>query len=358
MHSLLERQIRRYLKDPSATPPGWQDFIAAVDAAYRQADTDRQLIEHSLELMSQELTERNRVLEREKAEQTALIEKLEIAQSQLVQSEKMASIGQLAAGVAHEINNPVGFISSNVGTMEQYLKDIFSILAAYEQAETAPSAPADACAPVKALKDKLDYAYLKEDISSLIEETRDGVSRVKKIVEDLKYFSHADDAEWKWADLHKGLDSTLNVVWNELKYKAEVVKEYGALPEVECLPGQLNQVFMNLLVNAAHAIGERGKITVRTGAENGGVWIEVADTGCGIPPENLKRIFDPFFTTKPAGKGTGLGLSLSYGIVQKHHGKFEVNSEVGKGTTFRVCLPLQQPAPPADAAHAGKSGAR
>jgi two-component system, NtrC family, sensor kinase len=343
MHNLLERQIRRHLGNPAALPQGWAEFIAAVEAAYKQADADRKLIEHSLELMSQELTERNRVLEREKTEQAALIKKLEIAQGQLVQSEKMASIGQLAAGVAHEINNPVGFISSNVGTMEQYLKDIFSILAAYEQAETAPGAPADACAAVKTLKDKLDYAYLKEDISNLIEETRDGVSRVKKIVEDLKYFSHADDTEWKWADLHKGFDSTLNVVWNELKYKAEVVKQYGKLPDVECLPGQINQVFMNLLVNAAHAIGERGTVTIRTGAENDSVWIEVADTGCGIPPENLKRIFDPFFTTKPAGKGTGLGLSLSYGIVQKHHGKFDVTSEVGKGTTFRVCLPLKQP---------------
>jgi two-component system, NtrC family, sensor kinase len=357
MHSLLERQIRRHLGNQAVLPPGWAGFIGAVEAAYKQADTDRKLIEHSLELMSQELTERNRALEhdlqdrqrfsealqREKAEQAALIEKLEIAHHQLVQSEKMASIGQLAAGVAHEINNPVGFISSNVGTLERYLKNVFLILKAYERVETLPGAHQDVCDAVKALKEQVDYAYLQEDIFRLIDETRDGVSRVKKIVEDLKYFSHVDDTEWKWADLHKGFDSTLNVVWNELKYKAEVVKEYGPLPEVECLPGQINQVFMNLLVNAAHAIGERGTITIRTGTEDGGVWVEVADTGCGIAPENLKRVFDPFFTTKPVGKGTGLGLSLSYGIVQKHNGQFEVKSEIGKGATFRVHLPLKQP---------------
>jgi signal transduction histidine kinase len=174
-------------------------------------------------------------------------------------------------------------------------------------------------------------------------ETKDGVARVAKIVQDLKDFSHVDEAEWQWADLHKGLDSTLNVVWNELKYKAEVVKEYGELPVVECLPFQINQVFMNLLVNAAHAIEERGTITLRTGTAGDEVWIEVADTGSGIPPENLGRIFDPFFTTKPVGKGTGLGLSLSYGIMQKHHGRIEVTSEPGRGTTFRIVLPGRQP---------------
>ncbi|MDH4284272.1 MAG: ATP-binding protein, partial [Gallionellaceae bacterium] len=160
----------------------------------------------------------------------------------------------------------------------------------------------------------------------------------------LKDFSHVDAGEeWHYSDLRKGLDSTLNIVHNEIKYKADVVKEYGELPEVECLSSQLNQVFMNLLVNATHAIEERGTITIRTGQQGEEVWMEVADTGKGIKPEHLTKIFDPFFTTKPVGKGTGLGLSLSYSIVQKHHGRIEVESEVGKGTTFRVWLPVKQP---------------
>jgi signal transduction histidine kinase len=166
----------------------------------------------------------------------------------------------------------------------------------------------------------------------------------KVIVQSLKDFSHADVTdEWRFSSLRSGLDSTLNIVNNEIKYKAEVIREYGDIPDVECLPSQLNQVFMNLLVNAAHAIEEHGTITVRTGKERDEVWVDIVDTGHGIPPEHLQKIFDPFFTTKPVGKGTGLGLSLSYGIVQKHHGRFEVKSEVGRGTTFRVWLPVKQP---------------
>ena len=284
-----------------------------------------------------------RLLQQEKAEQQELIDKLHDAQNQLLQSEKMASIGQLAAGVAHEINNPIGYVNSNLGTLEKYLADLFAMLAAYEQAEPLLAADPAVAAHIQGLRDQLDIDFLKEDVVALMHESEEGISRVKKIVQDLKDFSHVDESEWQWVDLHKGLESTLNVVWNEIKYKAEVVKQFGDLPEVECLPSQLNQVFMNLLVNAAHAIDERGTITLRSGARDNEVWVEVADTGKGIPPENLTRIFDPFFTTKPVGKGTGLGLSLSYSIVQKHHGRIEVESEVGRGTLFRIVLPVRQP---------------
>ena len=268
--------------------------------------------------------------------------KLSDAQSKLIQSEKLASIGQLAAGVAHEINNPIGFIFSNFGTLEQYLEDLFQMLDAYEQAEASVSDSA-ALARIRSLKADLDIDYLKEDIPNLMRESRDGIQRVRKIVQDLKDFSRVDARqEWESVDLHAGIDSTLNIVNNEIKYKADVVKHYGALPEVQCLPSELNQVFMNLLVNAAHAItAERGTITISTGVDGPNVWVEVADTGAGIAQENLKRIFDPFFTTKPVGKGTGLGLSLSYGIVQKHSGRMEVHSELGVGTRFRVTLPIQ-----------------
>jgi len=301
-----------------------------------------------IELM-QLLTDSNRLLEKRGEEQQRLIEKLHQAQNQLLQSEKMASIGQLAAGVAHEINNPIGFINSNVGSLDRYLNNLFAVLDAYERAQAIIGPDVAECAAVNALKEQLDFAFLREDIFSLMHETKDGVDRVRKIVQDLKDFSHVDEAEWQWADLHKGLDSTLNVVNNEIKYKAEVVKEYGDLPPVECLPFQLNQVFMNLLVNSAHAIEDHGRITIRTGLDGENVWVEVEDSGKGIKPEHLARIFEPFFTTKPVGKGTGLGLSLSYGIVQKHHGRIEVKSEVGKGSIFRVVLPVRQPEPAAPA---------
>jgi signal transduction histidine kinase len=275
--------------------------------------------------------------------QRQLNKRLEEAQSQLLQAAKMASIGQLAAGVAHEINNPIGFVSSNVFTLESYLTQLFTLLDTYEQAMSHVSAQDINFIAVATVKEKIDFSFLKEDVFSLINESRGGLDRVKKIVQDLKDFSHIDQADWQLADLISGLESTLRVVWNEVKYKAEVRKEFAELPEIECLPGQINQVFMNLLVNAAQAIAEHGTITLRAGQDRDNVWVEVADTGQGIPAENLQHIFDPFFTTKPVGKGTGLGLSLSYGIIKKHHGRIEVTSRVGEGSNFRVWLPLRQP---------------
>ena len=287
-------------------------------------------------------------LQQEKAEQEILLKRLQETQNQLLQSEKMASIGQLAAGVAHEINNPVGYINSNVSSLKQYVQDLFTVLEAYQAGEKFIS-DQNTLDAIHAVKQKVDLEFLKRDILDLTRESQEGVLRVKQIVQDLKDFSHVDQGEWSCADLYTGLDSTLNIVHNELKYKAQVVKEYGDLPHIECLASQLNQVFMNLLVNAAHAIDDHGIITVRTGVDNntcgGGqwVWVQIADTGKGIAPEHLRRVFDPFFTTKPVGKGTGLGLSLSYGIVEKHGGHIEVISEPGRGSTFTVRLPVRQP---------------
>lgn len=276
------------------------------------------------------------------AELSEVNEKLSMAQQHLVQSEKLASIGQLAAGVAHEINNPIGYIFSNFGSLESYLGNLFDMLAAYEREETHISLP-DARTRLLSLKTEIDLDFLKEDIPVLMRESKEGIVRVRKIVQDLKDFSHVDAGqEWTWANLTRGIDSTLNVVNNEIKYKADVVRDYGDTPDVECLHSQISQVVMNLVVNAAHSIGdERGTITIRTGTSGSDVWFEVADNGSGIPKGILARIFDPFFTTKPVGKGTGLGLSLSYGIVQKHNGRMEVTSEVGQGTCFRVTLPIK-----------------
>lgn len=271
--------------------------------------------------------------------------KLQELQQQLLQSEKLSSIGQLAAGVAHEINNPIGYINSNLTSLMSYVKDLLALLALYEDLEIACN-DVSRSARIQAFKQQIDLSFLKGDVLDLLDESHEGAERVKKIVQDLKDFSHAGgDSDWQWADLHKCLESTLNIVHNETKYKAAVVKEFGAIPQIWCLPHQLNQVFMNLLVNAAHAIENEGTITIRTGAENDRVWVEVADTGKGIESEHFNKIFDPFFTTKPVGKGTGLGLSVSYNIVKKHHGEITLQSRVGEGSLFRVALPVGGGAP-------------
>ena len=280
---------------------------------------------------------------RRNQELTELNEKLSLAQAQLLQSEKLASIGQLAAGVAHEINNPISFVFSNFGTLQTYVDSLLRVLVRYEEAERFIADP-DVLRSIADLREQVDLAFLQDDVQVLMAESREGIERVRRIVQDLKDFSRVDaHQEWQWADLHQGIDSTLNIVNNEVKYKADIVKEYGDIPEVECLPSQINQVIMNIVVNGAQAIsGPRGRITVRTGTREDHVWIEIADTGCGIPPAIRSRIFDPFFTTKPVGTGTGLGLSLSYGIIQKHRGSIAVQSEEGAGTTFRIELPIRR----------------
>ena len=252
----------------------------------------------------------------------------------------MASIGQLAAGIAHEINNPIGFVNSNMSSLQGYVATLFDVIAQYEAAlREAPGL----AARVEEVRGQADLGFLQDDIGDLVGESLDGLKRVRDIVQALKDFSHVGETDWQVASLHAGLDSTLNIVANELKYKARIEKHYGELPQILCLASQLNQVFMNLLVNAGQAISSDGVISIRTGHAGDWVWVEIGDTGAGIPPEHLHRIFEPFFTTKAVGSGTGLGLSLSYGIVNKHGGRIEVASEVGQGTRFTVHLPLQPP---------------
>lgn len=267
------------------------------------------------------------------------------AQEQLLQSEKLASIGQLAAGVAHEINNPIGYVHSNLGSLQEYVGNLFALIDVYERAIRAPD-PHAMRLEIDATRERLDVDFISRDLPQLLTESRQGIERVTGIVRDLRDFSRSDrEHAWRLADLHAGLDSTINIVWNELRYKATLEKQYGTLPMVECLQSELNQVFMNLLLNAGQAIDGEGVITVRTGHDPGQVWVEIGDTGSGIPPEVLQRIFDPFFTTKAVGKGTGLGLSISYGIVAKHHGRIEVDSSPQTGSRFRVILPVRQPQP-------------
>jgi signal transduction histidine kinase len=349
MHPWLADQLKRHFGSNDinaiAPDPRWVNFLDEICETYEDDEAQRQTIATQLsernDLLANELKDRlaaQRMLQREKTEQDALIRKLEDAHNQLLQSEKMASIGQLAAGVAHEINNPIGFVSSNLTSLREYVNDLLRVVSAFEQSIEDPTQKA----ALQKLIKEVDLDFLREDVVSLMSECQDGIGRVRQIVQDLKDFSHVDHGEWVVSDLHKGLESTLNIVSNEIKYKATVERHFGKIPEIPCIGSQLNQVFMNLLVNAAHAIKDKGVITISSGAEEGWVWVAVADNGSGIAPENLKRIFDPFFTTKPVGKGTGLGLSLSYGIVQKHGGRIEVASELGKGTQFTVWLPSEQ----------------
>jgi two-component system NtrC family sensor kinase len=255
------------------------------------------------------------------------VTELHVSREQLVQADKMAAIGILAAGVAHEINNPVGFISSNLNTMAKYLAKLRAFIGASSGSDEDR---------LEAINDML------VDFGEAIEESLDGADRVKKIVADLKSFSRVDKARQEYYNLNEGLETTLNIVWNELKYKCTVQKNYGDIPDVYCISNQINQVFMNLLVNAGHAItGESGIITITTRADEGNIQVSIRDDGCGISRANLKRIFEPFFTTKQIGKGTGLGLSMAYDIIKKHDGRIDVQSEVGVGTEFVITLPVE-----------------
>ncbi|MCB1933563.1 MAG: PAS domain S-box protein [Candidatus Accumulibacter sp.] len=287
---------------------------------------------------------------------TELNRKLEEAQNQLLQSEKMASIGQLAAGVAHEINNPVGFVNSNLGSLRNEVGDLLRVIDAYALADPILAGHPAVMDAISKARDAADLDYLRADVGTLIDESLEGLQRVRRIVQDLKDFSRVDSSEWEFANLEAGLDSTLNIVWNEIKYKAEVHKEYAGVPAVECIAAQVNQVLLNLLVNAAHAIENRGTITLRTGCDAREVWIEVEDSGQGIAPANLKRIFEPFFTTKPVGEGTGLGLSLAYSIAQRHGGRIEASSELGVGSKFRLVLPTTRAPAEAEMTGAGVAG--
>ncbi len=265
---------------------------------------------------------------------------LKQTQGQILQQEKMASIGQLAAGVAHEINNPMGFITSNLGALARYQQKLFDYQQELEDClvKTGDETTRDR---VHELRKKLKIDYLRDDVDDLLSESKEGAERVREIVQNLKGFSRVDQNEYAEVNLNDCLDKTLSLAANEIKYKAQVEKDYGELPLVACFPQQLNQVFLNLLVNAAQAIEDHGVICISTLDLGDMVQIDITDNGSGIPEENLKKIFEPFFTTKEIGKGTGLGMSISCEIIKKHGGDIQVASEVGQGTTFSITLPIE-----------------
>lgn len=271
---------------------------------------------------------------------------LQQMQGQIVQQEKMASIGQLAAGVAHEINNPMGFITSNLTSLGKYTDRLDEYIAVLQRSlGSCPSHPDTQ--EIDRIRQKLKVDYIIRDVRELVNESLDGANRVRRIVQDLKSFSRVDQAECCRTNLNDALETTINIAWNELKYIATLERDFGDIPDIFCYPQQLNQVFLNLLVNAAQAMEKQGNITVRTWRDKDAVCISVADSGKGMPAEVRERVFEPFFTTKETGKGTGLGLSISADIVRKHGGEIMVESALGSGTTFTVRLPVNSPFQPA-----------
>ncbi len=262
---------------------------------------------------------------------------LQNAQDQLIQTEKMASLGQLVAGIAHEIKNPLNFIYGNTGFLAEYVRKLQSLV---ESFDTLSSLSEEDKARISAQKQELNYDFVKEDLHTLIDNFTEGARRINTIVSDLRTFSRVDKGVVSEIDLHASLEMSLNLLSNQYKNRVEVHREYGEIPKVTGYSGKLSQVFMNLLSNAFHAVKDKGDVWIRTRRVDGTVEVEIEDNGVGIPKESLNRIFEPFYTTKPVGQGTGLGLSISYGIIEQHHGRIQVASTPQKGTIFTVRLPV------------------
>ncbi|QMV69961.1 histidine kinase [Sphingobacterium paramultivorum] len=302
------------------------------------------VLEQKVDERTRELTESNESL------QTTLTH-LKETQSQLVEAEKMASLGQLTAGVAHEINNPINFVTSNVAPLKRDIKMIWETLEEVERiAFKEGISDTEKQSQIKKFKDDQDIEYLKTEVDFLLKGMHDGAHRTAEIVKSLRIFSRVDEDTLKFADLNEGLESTMVILNSLLNNTIEVDKIYGDMPKVECHAGKLNQVFLNIVTNAIYAVNKKfnhdvgGKICIETGVkeDNTAVFIKIADNGIGIPKEIHERIFEPFFTTKDVGEGTGLGMSIAYNTIAKHHGKIIVDSEVGLGTSFTLLIPIQQ----------------
>jgi len=326
--------------------PSFMVFTQQMSAMFQNFEAkkylDLKVQERTAQVMKQkqEIEGINKELNRQKDELQKTLQNLKQAQGQLVQSEKMASLGQLVAGIAHEINNPVNFISAGVDSLSANIEEIRQVLAIYHKITTKNVV--DKLKEIEELKKKVEYKEAIREINMLIESIKNGTNRTTEIIRGLRTFSRLDEDILKMADIHEGLDSTLILLHNKYKNRIEVVKKYGILPLVECYPDQINQVFMNILSNAIDAIEERGVITIETSISNKYINIIIKDTGTGIPKNIREKIFDPFFTSKGVGKGTGLGLSISQSIIDKHYGSIEIKSEMGKGTEFILSLPVKQ----------------
>jgi len=302
--------------------------------------------EDEIRTLREELVTKARDTQKQKRELELTLENLRLAQSQLIQSEKMASVGVLTAGIAHELNNPINFMSGNVHPLQQDMEEVFALLEKYEQTITKNDL-GDHFAEVDELRKEMDFSYLIQEIYSLLKGIEEGANRSSEIIKGLRSFSRLDDEACQFYDIHEGIDSSLVLLKNKLiDKKISVRKDYGDFEGVECFPSKFNQVIMNILTNSLQAMeAGRGELFIQTVSSAIGIKIIIKDNGKGMPPEVKEHIFDPFFTTKEVGKGTGLGLSISYGIIEKHNGNIDVISEPGKGTEFIISLPRTQSNP-------------
>jgi signal transduction histidine kinase len=295
-------------------------------------------LDHLYESLELQVKERTAELADKKELVEKALREVQETQAMLIHNEKMTSLGQLVAGVAHELNNPINFIYGNLEHLKNYVNDLINLITIYQKNEHAFSD--ETKEELEKAKEDYDYLFIKEDLPSLIKSCKDGSERCKQIVLDLRNFSRLDEAVIKEVDLHEGLDSTLNILKNKYKNRINIHKNYGDIPKLNCYAGQLNQVFMNILDNASYAIKSNGDVTITTTFDEKYIIIIIKDSGEGISQELISKIFDPFFTTKPVGHGTGLGLSISYKVIKKHNGIIEVESQKDNGTKFTIKLPL------------------
>ena len=346
LHETRER-LRQELEQQALTNRKLEVEIAERRRAEESLVGLNEHLEQRVQERTSELNTLNREIEASRKALEVAYKDLQAKQATILQQDKMACIGQLAAGVAHDINNPIGFVAGNLEVLRSYGSKILKFVKIQADALRA-GATAEHLARAEESRRTLKVDHISDDFEAVIAEALEGADRVKRIVLNLNGFSRINETEARLADIHECLESTIAIVGNELRHKVVLKKDYGEIPALYCYPQQLNQVFMNLLINASHAIERLGEISIRTWADEKSVSISIGDTGCGIPPENLPRIFEPFFTTKESGIGTGLGLSIVHDIITKHGGEIAVESELNKGTVFTIRLPLRSPLPETD----------
>jgi len=323
-----------------------QEKEASQAESLMVAKENERIIREQNVILEQKVSERTHELNETNHELNTTLEDLKQTQSQLVESEKMASLGQLTAGIAHEINNPINFVSSNVNPLKRDVEMLFNAFNVVEEVSMSDLPAAEKQKKIKDFKEELDFDYLTTEISHLIKGINEGANRTAEIVKGLKLFSRLDEDDLKKADINEGLESTMVIANNLLNNKIKIIKQYADLPLVECYPGKLNQVFLNIISNAAYAVQKRfgetpdGEIVLSTSFDDEYIYIKIKDNGVGIDPQTQNKIFDPFFTTKDVGEGTGLGLSISYNTIKKHNGHITFNSTPGEGTEFIIQIPI------------------